>query len=60
METDFSYRGKSIKLKRRHKNDKPRPSEHNKCGEPSAELEMLPTHPGGIAGLSIIQVMYAH
>ena len=51
METDSSYWGKSIKLKRRHKNDKPRPSEHNKCEKPSAELNMLPTHAGGHGGI---------
>lgn len=47
METDFSYRGKSIRQKRRHKNDKPRPSEHNHRKKPSAESKLPPTHPGG-------------
>jgi hypothetical protein len=47
METDFSYWGESIKQKRRHKNDKPRPSEHSECKKLSAESELLPSHAGG-------------
>lgn len=47
METDFSYRGKSMRQKRRYKNDKPGPSEHNHRKKPSAESKLPPAHPGG-------------